>query len=100
MKTTIRQWILDKSRVYVRHGGKQYRRSQVKLMIKIVEHIAKYKRGGLASPENISRGDIFRYYLRAYKVYARSTVQRKHYYAIRTLWRDFLQRDSDPPKLW
>lgn len=77
---------------YKRGGGKQNRAKQAQKMRRFVEHMVVHE--GIKGLEQIGRKQVNRFY-RKHAHYSPAKKQ-SFYYAIRTIWRDFLQR-GDPP---
>ncbi|MGR5288637.1 hypothetical protein ACP3V5_25255 [Vibrio maritimus] len=79
--------------LYMRSGGKTSRKRQAqKMRIVIGYMVEKEKVKGL---EQIGRKQVSRFY-RDNRHLAPST-RRDYYYAINVIWRQFLQRASEPP---
>lgn len=93
----MESWIKERSHVYVRRGGKQARRAQIRLLISACSDIANHEHG-VKSPAQIGRAHIHRYYARKQVQGLSAKTMQAHYYAIKVLWQVLLKRSSEPPR--
>lgn len=78
---------------YLRHGGKKWRRQQVKRLKKICSDIAVTE--NIGHPAQIGKAHVHRYYRRIENLTERTRYH--HYLALCELWK-MLGRHSYPPK--
>ncbi|EGR3345184.1 hypothetical protein DMN79_21135 [Vibrio parahaemolyticus] len=91
----MEKWIKERSHSYLRYGGKQTRRAQIRLLVNACNDIAANE-PGVSTPPQIGRAHIHRYYARKSDLTQKTLAT--HFYAFRVLWQVLLKRPGDPPR--
>jgi len=90
----MKPWILQKTDIYRRHGGKRSRKRTVERLIYACENIKQHD-PKVKAPHMIGKKQVHEFYNR--HSHLAPTTLRDYYYALAQLWQ-WLGREGKPPK--